>query len=133
MLEADAHIRADRPLHLAADGLRTDASKRYEIWDKHGNKSYINTGATAPANGWTVSLSANAGTDHDLGPLFVPATTDTTEANGTTADYSYANPSCVAYHGGYYGYGSNAGLFYLYVSHAASHAYASIGGRLAKV
>ena len=115
------------------DGLRTDASKRYEIWDKHGNKSYINTGATAPANGWTVSLSANAGTDHDLGPLFVPATTGTTEANGTTADYSYANPSCVAYHGGIYGTGSSAGLFFLYVGSAASYSTTAIGSRLAKV
>ncbi len=115
------------------DGLRTDASKRYELWDKHGNKGYINTGATAPANGWTVSLASQSGVDFDLGPLFVPASTDTAEANGTTADYSYANPSCVAYHGGYYGSGSHAGLFYLLVYNAASHASAYVGGRLAKV
>jgi len=115
------------------DGLRTDASKRYELWDKHGNKGYINTGATAPANGWTVSLASQSGADFDLGPLFVPASTDTAEANGTTADYSYANASCVAYHGGYFGNGSYAGLFSLYVYNAASYANPIIGGRLAKV
>lgn len=115
------------------DGLRTDASKRYELWDKHGNQGYINTGATAPANGWTVSLASQSGADFDLGPLFVPATADTAEANGTMGDRSYANPSCVAYHGGDYGYGSTAGLFSLYVTNAASHADTVIGGRLAKV
>lgn len=63
----------------------------------------------------------------------MPATTDTTEANGTTADYSYANPSCVAYHGGHCGGGSTAGLFCLYVYNAASYAGTDVGGRLAKV
>lgn len=115
------------------DGLRTDAAKGYEIWDKNGNKGYVATGATAPANGWTVSLSTAAGASSDLGPLFVPATTDATEANGTLGDYTAANASCVAYHGGVWSSGAYAGLFYLYVSNAASYSVPSIGGRLAKV
>ena len=37
----------------------------------------------------------------------------------------------MAYYGGNYGNGSNAGLFYLNVNNAASNANSNIGGRLA--
>jgi hypothetical protein len=121
-------------VYQMVDGLCTGGSSRYEIWDKDGNRSYINTGITIPASGWTVALSAAAGDLFDLGPLFVPATTDSSVGNGTTADRLYSSgANRVAYHGGPYGYGSNAGLFSLSVGSDASKSSPSIGGRLAKV
>lgn len=115
------------------DGLRTDGSSRYEIWDKTGNQTYKTTGQTAPAGGWTVTQATAAGADFDLGLVFAPATTDGTQGNGTYGDYFYQAANCVAYHGGTWSTGATAGLFYLYVYNSASYASPDIGGRLAKV
>ena len=115
------------------DGLQTDASSRYKIWDKNGNKSYITTTKTAPASGWPVTMATESGADFDLGFVFAASTTDGTQGNGSYGDYFYQAANCVAYSGGSYGGGAGAGLFNLNVNRAASHAHASIGGRLAKV
>lgn len=115
------------------DGLRTNASSQYEIWDKNGNKTWVNTGITAPANGYPVTFATASGANFDLGLLMLPATSNATASNGTTGDYFYQNPSCVAYHGGSWDAGAGAGLFCLLVSNAASNSYTYIGGRLAKV
>ena len=76
-------------------------------------------------------MATASGTDYDLATVFAAETTNATAGNGTYGDYFYQNPSCVAYHGGNWGNGANAGLFYLNV--AASHSSTYIGGRLAKV
>ncbi|WP_219061108.1 hypothetical protein [Pseudomonas sp. UMAB-08] len=116
------------------DGLQTDASSKFKIWDKSGNKSYITTNQTAPASGtYPVTFSTDSGANHDLSVSFLPATGDATAGNGSTGDIFYQNPNCVAYHGGYYGYGSSAGLFNLSVLYASSYSSTNIGGRLAKV
>ncbi len=115
------------------DGLRTNASNQYEIWDSQGNKTWVSTGISAPGNGYPVTFATASGANFDLGLLMLPATTNTTASNGTTADYFYAAASCVAYHGGGWSYGAYAGLFCLNVYGSASHAYTYIGGRLAKV
>ena len=115
------------------DGLQTDASSKFKIWDKSGNKTWITTGQTAPANGYPVTFSTDSGASHDLGVGFVPATSDGTASNGSTGDYAYAAANCVAYHGGGWSRGANAGLFCLYVDYSASNADPYIGGRLAKV
>ncbi len=115
------------------DGLRTNASNQYEIWDNQGNKTWVNTGITAPANGYPVTFASGSGSGFDLNTLLLPATSNTTAGNGTTGDYFYSAANCVAYHGGFWGYGANAGLFYLDVTISASNASSYIGGRLAKV
>jgi hypothetical protein len=115
------------------DGLRTNASSQYEIWDKNGNKTWVNTGITAPANGYPVTFATASGANFDLGLLMLPATSNATASNGTTGDYFWQSANCVAYHGGDWGYGADAGLFYLYVNYAASHSHTNVGGRLAKV
>lgn len=116
------------------DGLETDGSSKFKIWDKSGNKTWITTGQTAPASGsYPVTFSADSGVSHDLSVGFTPATGDATASNGSTGDIFYQNPNCVAYHGGHWSYGALAGLFYLYVNASASHAGTGIGGRLAKV
>lgn len=117
----------------AVDGLRTDGSSRYEVWDDKGSKTYKASGKTAPASGtWPVTMSTDTGADFDLATVFAPSTTGA-QAAATYPDMFYQNPNCVAYHGGYYSHGAYAGLFYLHLSNAASNSTGSIGSRLAKV
>jgi hypothetical protein len=115
------------------DGLRTNASNQYEIWDNQGNKTWVNTGITAPASGYPVTFASGGGSGFDLNTLLLPATSNATAGNGTTGDYFYSAANCVAYHGGDWSDGANAGLFSLYVSYSASYASPYLGGRLAKV
>lgn len=115
------------------DGLQTDASSKYKIWDKNGNKTYQTTSLTAPTNNYPVTMATATGTDYDLATVFAAETTNATAGNGTYGDIFYQSANCVAYHGGGWSHGANAGLFYLYVFHAASYSSTYIGGRLAKV
>jgi hypothetical protein len=112
------------------DGLQTDASSKYKIWDKNGNKTYQTTSLTAPASNYPVTMATATGTDYDLATVFAP---ETTNATGTYGDFFWQSANCVAYHGGNWGSGANAGLFFLNVTNAASVSYTDIGGRLAKV
>lgn len=115
------------------DGLQTDASSKYMIWDKNGNKTYQTTTKTAPASNYPITMATDTGANYDLGLIFAASTTDATAGNGTYGDYFWQAASCVAYHGGGWGDGASAGLFALNVSTAASYSYTHIGGRLAKV
>lgn len=115
------------------DGLRTDASSKFQVWDRNGNKSYLTTTRVAPSSGYPVTMAEDAGVDYDLRDIFSAATVDGAASNGSYGDYFYTGANCVAYHGGYYGTGSYAGLFYLVVHAAASYAITNVGGRLAKV
>lgn len=116
------------------DGLQTDASSKFKIWDKNGNKSYMTTSKTAPTTAtYPVTMATDTGTDYDLGLIFAASTTDATAGNGSYADMFWQAASCVAYHGGCLANGAHAGLFCLYVSNAASLVGPDIGGRLAKV
>lgn len=115
------------------DGLQTNASSQYSIWDKNGNKTYQTTTKTAPANGYPITMATDTGANYDLGTIFAASTTDAAVGNGTHADYFWKAASCVAYHGGSWGHGANAGLFFLAVYYAASTSDPSVGGRLAKV
>lgn len=116
------------------DGLQTDASSKYKIWDKNGNKTYQTTSLTAPTSGnYPVTMATATGTDYDLATVFAPETTNATAGNGTYGDYFYQSANCVAYHGGGWGNGALAGLFCLDVGSAASSSHPSVGGRLAKV
>ena len=117
------------------DGLQTDASLKYKIWDKHGNKTYITTNQVAPSASasYPVTMSVDAGANYDLSQVFLPATIDASASNGTYADAFWSGVNCVAYHGGSWGAGAYAGLFSLSVTSAASYSDTSVGGRLAKV
>ena len=117
------------------DGLQTDASRKYKIWDKQGNKTYITTNQVAPlaSASYPVTMSVDAGANYDLSQVFLPATIDASASNGTYADAFWSAANCVAYHGGYWDLGANAGLFCLAVDHAASYSSTTFGGRLAKV
>lgn len=117
------------------DGLKTDTSNRLQVWDRLGNKTWVNTNVTITPSGWMVSALESTGTGFDFRDLFVAATVDGTQTNGTFGDYHYSNTSgteYVCYHGGNWGSGAYAGLFNLHLGSAASPSSTSIGGRLAK-
>jgi hypothetical protein len=88
---------------------------------------------TAPASGYPIMMATATGTDYDLATVFAAETANATAGNGTYGDYFWQAASSVAYHGGAWGTGAHAGLFYLYVGHAASYSNPDVGGRLAKV
>ena len=115
------------------DGLQTDVSSKYMIWDKNGNKTYKTTSLTAPTSNYPVTMATATGADYNLATVFAAETTNSFAGNGTYGDYFHQNPSCIAYHGGHWNSGAYAGLFSLYVSGAASHSATDLGGRLAKV
>lgn len=114
------------------DGLQTDASSRYKIWDKNGNKTYQTTSLTAPSGNYPVTMATTTGTDYDLATVFVAETTSSA-GNGTYGDYFWSADNRVAYHGGAWDYGAHDGLFCLNVQNTASNSGTHIGGRLAKV
>ena len=76
-------------------------------------------------------MATTTGTDYDLATVFAAESTAVEAGNGTYGDYFYQRPGCVAYHGGGYSNGANAGLFCLNVNDAASNSNTNIGGRLA--
>ena len=114
------------------DGLRTNASSVFEVWDAQGNQTYQSSGLTAPASGWTITMQGQDGANPMLASTFIPATTGA-QASGTFADHYWVAANCVAYHGGGWNDGANAGLFSLLVILSSAAASTSIGGRLAKV
>lgn len=115
------------------DGLQTDDECCYRIWDEAGNKEYVSTGAKAP-DGWFGSRHHRSGGGFDLGSVFLPKKTKDTRETSKFKCYTWSwSKGAVAYHGGYCGHGSYAGLFYLNVDNASSNSNTNLGGRLAKV
>ena len=94
---------------------------------------YTNTGQSAlTSSGYPVTFD----TTLLAAGVIVPATVDGTQSGGSTGDYFSSNTSTddrIAYHGGSWGDGAHAGLFYLHVHYAPSDANGNIGARLAKV
>ena len=115
------------------DGLQASEDREYRVWDANGNRSYIDTEVEIPGDGWVRRRATESGQGFDLGALFLPATTRDEREDSAFGNYFWSYREGVAYHGGYYGYGANAGLFYLNVADAASYSYTYLGGRLAKV
>lgn len=116
------------------DGLRQNSGGTLEVWDRLGQRNFVSTGITPPSSGWMVSVNHASGGGWDLRDMFVAQTVDGTQGNGTFADYFYRNTGeRVAYHGGHWGYGSDAGLFNLNLIHAPSTSLPYLGARLAKV
>lgn len=120
------------------DGLQIDGNHVVSVWDRNGNQTFVDTGVTTVQgnDGWQVSMHDETGADYDLRDIFLPKSTDGTENNGTFGDYLWASDSGetnVAYHGGNWSSGSQAGLFDLDCNRTASNSGSGIGGRLAKV
>ncbi|NYT62400.1 hypothetical protein H0A66_08755 [Alcaligenaceae bacterium] len=115
-------------------GLETNGAREWRVWDKGGRQELIDTGIAAPDNGWFHRRQRKAGADFDLGAVFLPKKTRDEQGDSGFGDYAWAwSGGEVAYHGGNWSRGADAGLFGLHVDGAASHAGSGIGGRLAKV
>lgn len=114
------------------DGLQTNADREYRIWDADGSQTYVETEVEAPGDGWFRRRATDRDAGFDLGAVFLPAATRDDRDDSAFGNYFWSYPNAVAYHGGYYGHGSSAGLFCLYVFSTASNAHSSLGGRLAK-
>lgn len=94
---------------------------------------YVNTGRAAlTSSGYPVTFD----TTLLAAGIIIPATVDGTQTNGSTGDYCYSNTSTddrLAFHGGRWSGGADAGLFYLGVLYAPSDSGSGVGARLAKV
>ena len=81
------------------DGLQTDASSKYKIWDKNGNKTYQTTSLTTTTGiNYPVTMATATGTDYDLATVFAAETTNASAASATFPDVFYSGASCVAVH-----------------------------------
>lgn len=115
------------------DGLQTNSDREYRIWDADGNQSYIETDVEAPGDGWFRRRSTERDQGFDLGSVFLPTSTRDDADDAPYGNYFWSYTNAVAYHGGNWGAGATAGLFYLTVTSAASRSHSYFGGRLAKV
>ncbi len=113
------------------DGLQTNADSEYRIWATDGSQTYVETDVEAPGDGWFRRRATNRDAGFDLGAVFLPTTTRDDRDESAFGDYFWSYPNAVAYHGGDWGYGQNAGAFHLSVF--AGFSGSILGGRLAKV
>ena len=120
------------------DGLQIDGAGQIKTWDIVGNHTYVSTGitqATSGLDGYPVTVFDDSDIDFDLSPIFIGKTITGTYASSAFFDYMYGNDpgeENVCFHGGYWAYGSYAGLFYFHLLSVASNAYSGVGSRLAK-
>ncbi len=115
------------------DGLQTNTSSKYMIWDKNGNKTYKTTSLTAPTSDYPITMATATGTDYDLATVFAAETTNAPAGNGTYGDYCLPEPQLRGVPRRRLGRRRARRPVYLYVSNAASGSNTFIGGRLAKV
>lgn len=80
----------------------------------------VDTGIAPCGGGWPVTLLRTKGTKFDLGDVFLAATVDGTEGNGTLGDYQFLIAGSAFY--AHYTRGSDRGPFYLNASAPASTA-----------
>ncbi len=121
------------------DGLRGDASKKAQLFDRLGNRNYVDTNWTVPiyqggGDGWITAMKDGANSLYDFDEIFVAGAVDGIESNGTYGDHHWGSiTNFVTYHGGGWNYGSLAGLFSLSLGGVASGLSTAFGSRLAKV
>jgi len=119
------------------DGLKTSGGSIH-LWDRDGNKTWVNTTKrrTAPVGAiYPTTFMAHSAATYDFADVFIGDTGPTSNTSATAPDYQYFNEDTEYFPGvgGYWGGSSNAGLWYVSCSVAASSAYTNIGARLAKV
>lgn len=115
------------------DGATIDGNSKYYIWDRNGNKTYVTTATTLPPGYYPVTMAEEAGVNYDLKDLFLPATTDTSPANGTYPDFFNGGPGGVMTFGGTSGNRDNCGLFNIQFGMSASGADSNTGTRISKI
>jgi hypothetical protein len=115
------------------DGMKIDANKKVQIWDKNGNKTYVTTPCIAPGAGYMLEMATDAGNDYDLSMVFTPKTVTTSINDSTYPDYHYSPVAgSGAWVGDSWGSGNQGGLFFLRYYGGESYADGNETGRLAK-
>lgn len=119
------------------DGLKTDADGHINLWDRDGNKGWVDTAHKRTAAAGTIYpttfMSIN-GTGYDFDEVFIGDTGPTSNSNATAPDYQYFTTSeYFPSVGGSWGTALSAGLWYVICGHAASYMITYLGARLAKV
>ena len=119
------------------DGLKTDADGHINLWDKNGNKGWVDTGLKRSAADGTIyptTFMNSNGSGFDFDDVFIGDTGPTSNSNATAPDYQWfgASEDFPAV-GGNWVYGVNAGLWYVGCGNDASSADTALGARLAKV
>ncbi|WP_439603650.1 hypothetical protein [Shinella sp.] len=118
------------------DGLRQNTGGKLEVWDRVGNKAFLQTNLSPPSSGFAVSMNHGTGSNWDLRDIFLPLTVDTI-ANSTFPDAFTSNTQTahvrIALHGGFYSDGSAAGLFTLQMSMLQTSPSSGVGTRIAKI
>ena len=105
------------------------------MWDNKGNQTYVTTGATVPSGSGAIikDMWETSGESFDLNDVFVPKTTTSGAGNyGSDGVWSNSGSDNVLDVSGNCGYGARAGAFLFDANGSASHAYSSVGFRLAK-
>ena len=119
------------------DGLKTDANGHINLWDRAGNKGWVDTGLTRSAAAGTIyptTFMASSGAGFDFDDVFIGDTGPTSNSDATAPDYQYFTTSeCFPIVGGYWSNAAAAGLWSVSCSYAATNASTLIGARLAKV
>ena len=105
---------------------------KIRVFDNTGTETYVETSQAWPSSGWTKTLSTATGTKYNLTDGLFAASVDSTEGNGITGDYSYQTTTdYCARVGGYWNYGSGAGLFCWNLYNNSSYTSTYRGFRLA--
>lgn len=108
--------------YVARDALEYQSDKFDGAYTKLGYKN-------ATANGWVKEM----GNDKNNPFIQLPVTIDASYTNSPYKDYYYQNKGDrVALFGGYWSYGSNAGISHWYLSFSSSSTNIYFGGRLLK-
>ena len=109
------------------DTLGTNSAVR--IFKNDGSQTYVDTGITPCGEGWLKDVLHNKGTNYDLGDVFLAASVDGTQANGSFGDYQLFGGGCVF--NSYWTADEHRGPFYL-DDYGPSYVYSSFGFRIAR-
>lgn len=122
------------------DGLKTVLSNSgaISLWDRNGNKTWVNTGKIPGANAawaYPLTFAANAGSGYDMTDVFLYDTSLNVNSGATATDGQYFKVDADYFPGvgGSWSDASGAGLWYVSCNAAASGSGTSGGARLAKV
>lgn len=119
------------------DGLKTDADGSINLWDRNGNKTWVDTNRKRTAADGTIyptTFMDGSGTGFNYDDVFIGDTGPTSNTNATAPDYQYfTSGEYFPIVGGLWSNDLIAGLWYVFCINAASNASPYVGARLAKV
>ena len=119
------------------DGLKTDADGSINLWDRSGNKTWVDTGrkrAAADGTIYPTTFMDGSGTGFNYDDVFIGDTGPTSNANATAPDYQwFGTGEYFPLAGGHWFNALDAGLWYVTCNYSATNAYTNFGARLAKV